>query len=288
MKAAIYSQKRDLDTFLYLSKFISELASKNVEITLHDGMVENLNISKDFQTFSNKKNLRDQKVDLFFSFGGDGTILNALIFIENLEIPIVGVNTGRLGFLSSFTKEEVFKELDSIIAQDYLLSHRSVIEIVSPNSGLFFPYAINDITISRKETTAMITVDTYLNGEFLNVFWGDGLIISTPTGSTAYNLSCGGPIISPENNVFVMTPIAPHNLNVRPLIVNDNVEIRLKVESRVPQYTLSMDSRLCHMSTDVEIVLKKATFQIALVQPNNLSFYETIRQKLLWGTDKRN
>ncbi|SFI35516.1 NAD kinase [Halpernia frigidisoli] len=288
MKAAIYSQKRDLDTFLYLSKFISELTKKNVAVTLHDVMVENLNFSRDFQTYSNKKNLSDQDVDLFFSFGGDGTILNALIFIEDLEIPIVGVNTGRLGFLSSFTKEEVFNELDSILAQKYVISRRSVIEIVAPNSGIFFPYAINDISISRKETTAMITVESYLNDEFLNVFWGDGLIISTPTGSTAYNLSCGGPIISPENNVFVITPIAPHNLNVRPLVVNDNVEIKLKIESRVPQYTLSMDSRLCHMSTNIEIILRKARFQIALVQPNNISFYETIRQKLLWGNDKRN
>lgn len=288
MKAAIYSQKKDLDTFLYLSKFISELAKKNVEVTLHDVMVQNLNFSKDFQTFSNKKNLQDQKIDLFFSFGGDGTILNALIFIEDLEIPIIGVNTGRLGFLSSFTKEEVFKELDAILAHNYVLSHRSVIEIVAPNSGLFFPYAINDISISRKETTAMITVDSYIDDEFLNVFWGDGLIISTPTGSTAYNLSCGGPIISPNNDVFVITPIAPHNLNVRPIVIKDNVTIKLKIESRVPQYTLSMDSRLCHMNTNVEIILRKARFKIALVQPNNLSFYETIRQKLLWGNDKRN
>lgn len=134
----------------------------------------------------------------------------------------------------------------------------------------------------------MITIDSYINGEFLNVFWGDGVILSTPTGSTAYSLSCGGPIISPENNNFVITPIAPHNLNVRPLVVNDNVEIRLKVESRVPQYTLSLDSRLVHMNTNVEIILRKAKFKILLVQPENLSFYNTIRQKLLWGQDKRN
>ena len=153
---------------------------------------------------------------------------------------------------------------------------------------MFFPYALNDITISRKETTAMITVESYINGEFLNVFWGDGVIISTPTGSTAYSLSCGGPIITPNNENFVITPIAPHNLNVRPLILNDDVEIRLKVESRVPQYSLSLDSRLIHMETSVEIVLKKARFQILLVLPNNLSFFETIRQKLLWGRDKRN
>ena len=134
----------------------------------------------------------------------------------------------------------------------------------------------------------MITVESYINDKFLNVFWGDGVIISTPTGSTAYSLSCGGPIISPENNNFVITPIAPHNLNVRPLVVNDNAEIRLKVESRHPQYTLSLDSRLVHMNTDVELIIKKANFKISLVQPNNISFYETLRQKLLWGKDKRN
>ena len=134
----------------------------------------------------------------------------------------------------------------------------------------------------------MITVDSYINDKFLNVFWGDGVIISTPTGSTAYSLSCGGPIISPENDNFAVTPIAPHNLNVRPIIINDDVEIRLKVDSRVPQYSLSLDSRLVHMNTGVEITLRKAPFKILLVQPLNLSFYETIRQKLLWGQDKRN
>ena len=147
---------------------------------------------------------------------------------------------------------------------------------------------MNDLTISRKETTAMNTVESYIDNEFLNVFWGDGVIISTPTGSTAYSLSCGGPIITPNNENFVITPIAPHNLNVRPLIVNDKVEIRLKVRSRVPQYTLSLDSRLFHMETDVEVILRKAKFQISLIHPNNLSFYETICQKLLWGNDKRN
>ena len=225
---------------------------------------------------------------MFFTFGGDGTIVNSLLFVQDLQIPVVGVNTGRLGFLASFTKEEVFLELDGIIKGDMKTSERSVIEIISPNNSMFFPFALNDITISRKETTAMITVESYINGEFLNTFWGDGIIISTPTGSTAYSLSCGGPIITPSNNTFVITPIAPHNLNVRPLIVNDDVEIHLKVKSRVPQYSLSLDSRLIHMETDVEIILRKARFKILLIHPTNLSFYETIRQKLLWGNDKRN
>lgn len=288
MKAAIYSQKRDLDTFLYLSKFISELENRGVKAVLHDDMAEALQFSKIFETFSEKKDLLDKKVDLFFTFGGDGTIVNSITFIEDLEIPVVGVNTGRLGFLASFTKEEVFKELDEILKGNVNTSERSVIEVVSPRSDEFFPFALNDVTVSRKETTSMITVDSYINDEFLNVFWGDGVIISTPTGSTAYSLSCGGPIISPNNDNFVITPIAPHNLNVRPLVLNDNVEIKFKIESRVPEYSLSLDSRLVHIKTDQEIIIKKAKFKLLLVQPLHLSFFETIRQKLLWGKDKRN
>ena len=288
MKAAIYSQKNDLDTFLYLSKFVSELEKRGVQAILYEEMANAMQFSKIFETFAGKQDLKEKKVDLFFTFGGDGTIVNSLLFVQDLQIPVVGVNTGRLGFLASFTKEEVFLELDGIIKGDMKTSERSVIEIISPNNSMFFPFALNDITISRKETTAMITVESYINGEFLNTFWGDGIIISTPTGSTAYSLSCGGPIITPSNNTFVITPIAPHNLNVRPLIVNDDVEIHLKVKSRVPQYSLALDSRLIHMETDVEIILRKARFKILLIHPTNLSFYETIRQKLLWGNDKRN
>ena len=288
MKAASYTQKNDLDTFLYLSKFISELDKRGVKSVIFSGTAEAMQFSKEFETFSNKEDLKEKKVELFFTFGGDGTIVNSLLFIQDSEIPVVGVNTGRLGFLASFTKEEIFVELDEILRGEYALSKRSVIEIVSPNNGIFFPYALNDVTISRKETTSMITVDSYIDNEFLNVFWGDGVIISTPTGSTAYSLSCGGPIISPKNENFVITPIAPHNLNVRPLIVNDDVEVRLKIDSRVPQYSLSLDSRLIHIDTNVEIVIRKAKFKILLVQPSNISFFETIRQKLLWGKDKRN
>ena len=288
MKAAIYTQKNDLDTCLYLSKFVSELEKRGVQAVLFEEMANAMQFSKIFETFSNKDDLKEKKVDLFFTFGGDGTIVNSLLYVQDLEIPVVGVNTGRLGFLASFSREGVFLELDDIVKGDVKISKRSVIEVVAPKEGMLFPYALNDISVSRKETTAMITVDSYINGEFLNIFWGDGVIISTPTGSTAYSLSCGGPIITPNNENFVITPIAPHNLNVRPLIVNDDVEIRLKVKSRVPEYSLSLDSRLFHMDTDVEVILRKANFQISLIHPNNLSFYETIRQKLLWGNDKRN
>ncbi len=287
MVAAVYTQKNDLDTFLYLSKFISELDKRNVKSVIYSGTAEAMQFSKKFETFSKKSDLLEKGVSIFFTFGGDGTIVNSLLFIEDTEIPVVGVNTGRLGFLASFTKEEIFKQLDDVLTGNVKISKRSVIEVVSPK-GDFYPFALNDVTISRKETTSMITVDSFLNNEFLNVFWGDGVILSTPTGSTAYSLSCGGPIISPDNENFAITPIAPHNLNVRPIVVNDNVEITLKVESRVPQYSLSLDSRLVHMDTDIEITLRKADFLIHLIQPKNLSFYETIRQKLLWGQDKRN
>lgn len=288
MKAAIYTQKRDLDTFLYLSKFMSELEKRNVKSVLFSKMAEEMQFAKEFENFSDKEDLKQKEVDIFFTFGGDGTIVSSLLYVQDLEIPVVGVNTGRLGFLASFTKEGIFEELDDILEGKIKISRRSVIEVISPKSDDFFPYALNDVSVSRKETTSMITVESYLNDEFLNVFWGDGVILSTPTGSTAYSLSCGGPIISPKNKNFVITPIAPHNLNVRPLVVNDEVEIRMKVKSRVPEYSLSLDSRLIHMATDTEISMRKAPFQMLLVQPNNLSFYETIRQKLLWGKDKRN
>lgn len=288
MKAAIYTQKSDLDTFLYLSKFISELDKRGVVSVLFDQTARSMQFSKDFATFKNKEDLKDLEVDLFFTFGGDGTLVTSLLYVQDTQIPVVGVNTGRLGFLASFTKEDVFKELDVLIAGDYKISRRSVIEVISPLPEEIFPFALNDISISRKETTSMITVDSFINEEFLNVFWGDGLIISTPTGSTAYSLSCGGPIIAPDNDNFVITPIAPHNLNVRPLIVKDNAEFRLRVESRVPQYSLSLDSRLVHIDTATELRIRKASFELLLVQPNQLSFYETIRQKLLWGKDKRN
>ena len=286
MKVAIYTQKTDLDTFFYLSKFISELDERTVTPVLHAEIA--MQFSKNIESFSSKEDLLDKKVDLFFTFGGDGTLVTSLLFVQDSEIPIVGVNTGRLGFLASFTKEQVFVELDSLLKGKYKISKRSVIEIVSPKIPSFFPFALNDITISRKETTSMITVESYINDEFLNVFWGDGVIISTPTGSTAYSLSCGGPIISPENENFVITPIAPHNLNVRPLIVNDHSEFRLLVDSRVSQFSLSLDSRLVHVNTETELIIRKAQFKILLIQPDNLSFYETIRQKLLWGKDKRN
>lgn len=289
MKVAIYTQKQDLDTFLYLSKFISELAMRDIECVLEEETSTKLQFSKKFNTFKNKEELQKEGVDFFFSFGGDGTILNALIFIQDLEIPVIGVNTGRLGFLASFSKEEIFNNIDHILHGDLVESKRSVIEVCSTNKkSIDFPYALNDLCITRKQTTAMITIDTYIDNDFLTVFWADGLIISTPTGSTAYSLSCGGPIIAPTNDNFVLSPIAPHNLNVRPIVLKDDVEIKLKVESRVPEYSLSLDSRLYDMTIGDELIIRKAPFSLRLLFPKEINFYATLREKLLWGKDKRN
>lgn len=288
MKAAIYSQKKDLDTFLYLSKFISELAQRNIEAVLHEGTSRDLQFSRKFETFNSKEQLREHEVDFFFSFGGDGTILNALIYIQDLGIPVIGVNTGRLGFLASFSKEDIFNNIDNILRGDLKLSRRSVIQVKAGDEKIDYPFAINDLSIVRKETTSMITVDAYIDDDFLTVFWADGLIISTPTGSTAYSLSCGGPIISPSNDNFVITPIAPHNLNVRPIVLKDDVTIRLKVDSRVPTYSISLDSRLYELDVEDEITISKAPFMLNLLLPTNINFYDKLRERLLWGKDQRN
>lgn len=288
MKVAIYSQKKDLDTFLYLSKFISELEKRNVETVLHEDTSKDLQFSKKYATFATKEDLKKLNIDYFFSFGGDGTILNALIFIQDLEIPVIGVNTGRLGFLASFSKDEVFNNIDAIFAEEMVVSKRSVIEIKTDKNSISFPYALNDLSIIRKETTSMITIDTYIDDDFLTVFWADGLIVSTPTGSTAYSLSCGGPIIAPTNDNFVLTPIAPHNLNVRPIVLKDDVEIKLRVESRVPKFSVSLDSRLYELDIDEDILVKKANFELKLLLPKNINFFDKLRERLLWGKDKRN
>ena len=259
-----------------------------MQIFLHEKILEKNSSFGKYQIFTDKNSLEKYEIDYFFSFGGDGTILSALTLIQDLEIPVVGVNMGRLGFLANFSKEEIFDNIDKIFAGETHISQRSVIEVKTAENRIDFPYALNDVVITRQETTSMITVEAEINGKFLSMFWGDGLIVATPSGSTAYSLSCGGPIIEPENDNLSLTPIAPHNLNMRPIILKDNVEIKLKVSSRLPLYSLGLDSRLYHMNEEDELILKKADFSLNLIFPKNVSFYETLRQKLLWGNDKRN
>ena len=233
----------------------------------------------------------DTSFDLLVSIGGDGTILRAITFVTDLGIPIIGINTGRLGFLATIQVNDIELAIQNIIDGKYKISERSLlsIETIPSNDEITsLNFALNEIAVSRKNTTSMITVETHLNGEYLTSYWSDGLIISTPTGSTGYSLSCGGPVITPDTNSFVITPIAPHNLSARPLIITDSTEIQLKVTGREESHLVSLDSRIATLENGTLIKIKKASFKIKMIDLLNESFLTTLRKKLLWGEDKRN
>jgi len=292
MKIAVYGLKAGEEQKEQFEAFFQELHKKKIQLTIESEFLEILKnlIPFDFsetETFTSYENLQ-KDIDLFFTFGGDGTILSAATIIQDKKIPVVGVNTGRLGFLATINIEVLFESLENILSGNYKISKRSLIEVHSDEDEIEFPFALNEITVTRRETTSMITVEAFLNGEFLNAFWADGLIVSTPTGSTGYSLSCGGPIVHPDNHTFIITPIAPHNLNVRPLTIPDNSEIELKIESRVGEYFLSLDSRNKPLSTKVKLKLKKAGFHLHIAEPKDKSYLMTLRDKMFWGSDKRN
>lgn len=292
MKVAIYGQFYHENSGIFIKNLIEVLLSHEVELFIAEDfysiLVEKKIIEpKAFQVFTTL----DTSFDLFFSVGGDGTILSAVEYVKDTEVPIVGINTGRLGFLATIKKTEIKEAVNQILNDEYHISERTLISIASSNEiydGTCFNAALNEVTVSRKNTTSMITIDTYLDGEYLTSYWADGLIVSTPTGSTGYSLSCGGPVIVPGSQNLVITPIAPHNLNARPLVISDDTEIKLKVISREQQFLISLDSRIATVDTATEIVIKKTAFKVKMIQPNSGSFLKTLRDKLLWGEDKRN
>ena len=241
-------------------------------------------------TFSKQEEVHSE-TSLFVSFGGDGTMLKAITYIKDSGIPLVGVNTGRLGFLSTIDVAAVKKVITDFVSSQYTIEERTMVGLYSDTSIKAFEevsVALNEITVSRKDTTAMITVATYLDGEYLTSYWADGLIIATPTGSTGYSLSCGGPVMAPGTNSLILTPIAPHNLNARPLIIADHTEIRLVVSGREPQHLVSLDSRIASIDNGTELLIKKAPYTLKMVAYTSESFLKTLRKKLLWGEDKRN
>ncbi|WP_034061238.1 NAD kinase [Lacinutrix jangbogonensis] len=291
MKVAIYSQypkKQSKDSLKTLSKELIALgASLYLESEFFNDIKTELSNPSVYKTF---KTL-DKSFDLLVSIGGDGTILRAITFVHHLNIPIIGINTGRLGFLATIQPENIKQAIKDIYNKEYTLSKRTLlsIETAPENSDIKdLNFALNEIAVSRKNTTSMITVETKLNGEFLTSYWSDGLIISTPTGSTGYSLSCAGPVITPDTTSFVLTPIAPHNLSARPLVIEDSTTIELKVSGREDNYLVSLDSRIATLSNDTIITIKKAPFTINMVELNSESFLTTLRKKLLWGEDKRN
>ncbi|UII80798.1 NAD kinase [Flagellimonas sp. CMM7] len=293
MKVAVYGQAFQEHDKAYVMELLEELQKIKASVYVVEEFVElfsGYNLDFDCGVFSQTSGL-DSSFDMFISFGGDGTMLRAVTYVKDLGIPIVGVNTGRLGFLSTFKKEDVRKIVTEFVAGHYKIEERSLVE-VGLNSDLDefgnINFALNEITVSRKDTTSMITVETYLNNEYLTSYWADGLIISTPTGSTGYSLSCGGPVIAPTAKSLVLTPIAPHNLNARPLVISDDTYIRLKVSGREENHLVSLDSRIASIPNGKEIIIKKSDFTIKMIEYNSESFFKTLRNKLLWGQDKRN
>ena len=233
----------------------------------------------------------DSKTTVFFAVGGDGTVLRALNYVRESKIPLIGINTGRLGFLATVQPNEIETCLSDIVSKNYSTEERSVLEIkTNPSQPELetFSLALNEVSVARENTTSMVTIHTKVNRAYLNVYWADGLVVATPTGSTGYSLSSGGPIIAPESKSLVLTPIAPHNLNARPLVVADDVEIELHVEGRGDSHLVSLDTRLFSIPMNTTIHIKKAVCPIVFIRPNNHNFFDTLRNKLLWGQDKRN
>jgi NAD+ kinase len=227
--------------------------------------------------------------DMLFSLGGDGTLLDTVCFVGGSNIPLIGINLGRLGFLAAIPEEEVEAAILSLVRGSYTLEKRSLLHLDS-SVPLFgdVPFALNEFTIHRKDSSSMIKIHTYLNGEFLNTYWADGLVVATPTGSTGYSLSCGGPVIFPQTSSFIITAVAPHNLNTRPVVVPDDNVISFEVEGRTEQFLCTLDSRTEIITSGVQLAVKKEAFTISLVRPDEHNFLKTIRQKLYWGVDRRN
>lgn len=294
MKIAIFGQYYQNNTAEIVSKVVSFLESNAITIAFEFNFLAILKekniVLKDYETYSNYDNLAiDFKA--LISIGGDGTILKAATFVRDKNIPIIGINAGRLGFLATIQFENIEVLLQKLLNNDYAISKRTLLSIAtSPKYDNFseLDFALNEVTVARKDTTSMITIITYLNGEYLTSYWADGLIISTPTGSTGYSLSCGGPVLTPNVASLVITPMAPHNLNARPLVITDDMEIELRISGREEQFLISLDSRISAVSKETIIKIKKSPFTISIIEFKEESFLNTIRKKLLWGEDKRN
>jgi len=275
-----------------LKRLFTILHLHRVDVTVYRPFLEYMRGEIDFDPkevtdFSNHNELRN--VDFFFSIGGDGAFLEAVSLVRDSGIPMVGINSGRLGFLADVAQQELESALESLFAQKFHLQPRSLIRLEN-DLGLFsdFPYALNEFTVHKQDIAQMITVHVEVGKDYLNSYWADGLIVSTPTGSTAYSLSVGGPIIAPTAANFIIAPIAPHNLAIRPVVIPDSEEIKIKVEGRGSRFMVTLDSRSDAFGSDVEMRLSKAGFSINVLHFDNMSFFSTLRNKLMWGIDRRN
>lgn len=293
MKVAVFGTTVSESFSPVLNEFFQFLKSNHIEVQLYfpfgTFLRDELKINPYCTSFFNSHIDFDNSCSFIFSVGGDGTFLHSVLNIRNFDIPVVGVNSGRLGFLADISETQVQKALTHIFSGNFSVVERTMLQVEFKGEQNFeFNYALNEMTVMKMDTSSMINVYAYLGNDLLNNYWADGLIIATPTGSTAYSLSMGGPILTPDSENFVITPMAPHNLTVRPLVVPDNYEIRLKVEGRGPQFLASLDVRSVPVQLATEIKVRKAGFKLKTVQLPEQSFFNTLRNKLMWGIDRRN
>ena len=292
MNVAVFGQKVIKQNLQYYTEFLGVLKDFGWNPILHselkEALVKRLGLSKSTDEFKTHEDLRTG-VDLSFSIGGDGTFIKNVKYIRDSGVPVMGINTGRLGFLSNIGKEYIQEAMDMVHRKAYVHQKRSLIR-VETESNIFGDdnIALNEIVIQKKDTSSMITVHASLEGKYLNSYWADGLILATPSGSTAYSLSCGGPIITPGCQVHILTPIAPHNLNVRPMVVPDHMPIKLSVEGRSRKYLVALDGKSMSISQGEEVEVHKADFMINVIKFEDNNFLDTIRNKMYWGVDKRN
>ncbi|MBB3697422.1 NAD kinase [Flammeovirga yaeyamensis] len=295
MKLALHSRKLEKERSGFLINAIKEILNrKEFELMISDGLALYLGnidpeIGKSLPVFNSTEHLRG--VDFMISIGGDGTLLEALTYVQELEIPIVGVNAGRLGFLASIQRENFTHTLEALINGFFSIEERTMLTLVSDREDLFggIKFGLNEFTILKRDTSSMIVVHTYLNGEYLNSYWADGLIVSTPSGSTGYSLSVGGPVVIPGSENFIISPVCPHNLNVRPLIISDKSVISFEIEGRSKNFLVSLDSRSEAVDASIELAVKKCPFKAKLVNiGGGEKFLDTLRKKLHWGLDRRN
>ena len=292
MRIAIYSRGLENIQLHDLELLIQELEKYGAEPVFFQDFFNlfysAIKIPCKYSTFTTSEDL-DLSIDCIISLGGDGTLLDTVTLVKDSGIPVLGINFGRLGFLASIGKEEIHSALNALVNRKYVLDKRTLLHL-DADMPLFddMPYALNEFTLHKKDTSPMIKIHTYLNGEFLNTYWADGLIVATPTGSTGYSLSCNGPVVFPDSASFVITPVAPHNLNIRPIIVPDNTIVSFEIEGRTDGFLCTLDSRREIVSKEIQLAVKKETFGINLIRLNENNFLQTLRNKLSWGLDKRN
>ena len=291
MKFAILGKPFDEAVTPFLQALLDELANRNAEViiveTFRAYLDAHLRLPPGTGSFRRGDSLRG--VQFVLSIGGDGTLLDTVTYVGALQIPILGINTGRLGFLAPINPDYIPQAIDALFKGHFTLEDRSLLRVeTDPDVFGALNFGLNEFSILKRDTSAMIVVHTYINGEYLNSYWADGLVVSTPTGSTGYSLSCGGPVMLPQTNNFIIAPVCPHNLNVRPLIVSDQSIISFEIEGRATSYLLALDSRSMPVEASVQMAVRRENFNARLVKLNHVNFLSTLRNKLNWGLDRRN